>query len=233
MTRLTVVLLLLGVGLALLVFNHDSGQTFGLNNDDFAHLIYLLPITALLSAGVIAGRRNIGETLRHLIVWLLIILALATAYLYRQDFAEVANRLMAGLMPGHAVVMTTSEGAQEVILHKRQGGHFQATVEIDGKSIDMLIDTGASSVALSYEDADRLGLEPEKLGYTVTVMTANGRARAAPIRLQNIAIGPIVRQNISATVAERGRLEQSLLGMSFLATLGSLQMQTDELRMRD
>ena len=233
MTRLTVVFVILGIGLALLVFNHDSGETFGLNNDDFAHLVYLLPIAALLSAGVIAGRRNIGETVRHMLVWLLIILALATAYLYRQDFSQVANRLMAGLMPGHAVVMTTSEGAQEVILHKRRGGHFQASVEVDGKVVDMLIDTGASSVALAYEDAERLGLEPEKLNYTLTVMTANGRARAAPVRLKQMAIGPIVRQNITATVAEKGRLEESLLGMSFLATLGSLQMQTDELRMRD
>jgi aspartyl protease family protein len=233
MTRLTVVFLILGIGLALLVFNHDSGETLGLNNDDFAHLVYLLPIAALLSAGVIAGRQNISETLRHMLIWLLIILALATAYLYRQDFAKVGNRLMAGLIPGHAVVMTTSEGGQEVILHKRQGGHFQASVEVDGKSVEMLIDTGASSVALAFEDAERLGLEPEKLNYTLTVMTANGRARAAPVRLQQIAIGPIIRQNIAATVAEKGRLEQSLLGMSFLATLGSLQMQTDELRMRD
>jgi aspartyl protease family protein len=67
----------------------------------------------------------------------------------------------------------------------------------------------------------------------MTVMTANGRARAAPITLDQVAIGPIVRHNVAATVAEDGRLDQSLLGMSFLETLGSLQMQTDELRMRD
>ncbi|MNL89545.1 hypothetical protein D3C87_2199310 [compost metagenome] len=64
-------------------------------------------------------------------------------------------------------------------------------------------------------------------------MTANGRARAARVTLAEVAIGPIVRHNVPASVAEDGKLDQSLLGMSFLSTLGSLQIQTDELRMRD
>jgi aspartyl protease family protein len=65
------------------------------------------------------------------------------------------------------------------------------------------------------------------------VMTANGRAMAAPVRLEEISIGPISRRNVRAMVAEDGRLAESLLGMSFLSTLSSLQMQTDELRLRD
>jgi len=67
----------------------------------------------------------------------------------------------------------------------------------------------------------------------MTVMTANGRTRAAPVTLDRVAIGPIVRTGVAASVAEDGKLDQSLLGMSFLETLGSMQMQTDELRLRD
>jgi aspartyl protease family protein len=88
-------------------------------------------------------------------------------------------------------------------------------------------------VALSRYDAERVGIIPENLTYSMSVMTANGRARAAPVTLSEVAIGPIVRNNVNASVAEDGKLDQSLLGMSFLSTLGSLQMQTDELRMRD
>jgi aspartyl protease family protein len=51
--------------------------------------------------------------------------------------------------------------------------------------------------------------------------------------LGSVAIGPIIRHNVEAMVAENGKLDQSLLGMSFLETLGSMQMQTDELRLRD
>jgi aspartyl protease family protein len=233
MNRLTVVLAVLGIGLALLVFNHDSGTTLGLDNNDFGRIIYLLPIALVLSAGIWASRRTVSETLRNLLIWLVIILALATVYLYRNDAMDVGNRLLAGLIPGRAFVVTTSEGGQEIILHKLLNGHFEADVTVNGQKIEMLVDTGASMVALSQEDAKRVGLIPENLTYSMTVMTANGRARAAPVELGDVSIGPISRRDVAATVAEEGKLDQSLLGMSFLETLGSMQMQTDELRLRD
>lgn len=233
MSRLTVVLAIIGVGLALLVFNHDTGTTLGMDNDDFGHAVVLAPLLVLLSAGLWAGRSRIGETGRHLLIWLLIILGLATTYIYRHDARDVGNRLLAGLLPGHAFVVTTSEGGQEIVLHKLLNGHFEADVHINGHKIRMLVDTGASVIALSRADAGRAGLASGKLDYSMTVITANGRARAAPVTLANVSIGPIVRHDISAAIAEDGRLDQSLLGMSFLETLGSMQMQTDELRLRD
>ncbi|APO67916.1 TIGR02281 family clan AA aspartic protease [Rhizobium mongolense] len=233
MNRLGLFLLILAIGLAVLVYNHDSDRVLGMNIDDFGRMVYLLPIVLMLSAGIWASRRSAGETMRNLMIWLVIILALATVYLYRQDLFGVGNRLLAGLVPGRAVVVTTSEGSSEIILHKLLNGHFEADVSVNGQTIPMLVDTGASMVALSHADAERIGIIPENLTYSMTVMTANGRARAAPVTLDRIAIGPIVRTDVAASVAEDGALDQSLLGMSFLQTLGSLQMQTDELRMRD
>ena len=233
MIRLTVFLVVIGIGLAVLIVNNDSGRILGLQSDDFGRVVYLLPIALMLSAGIWASRRSIGETMRQLMIWLVIILALSTVYLYRQEALGVGNRLLAGLVPGHAVVVTTSEGGQEIILHKLLNGHFEADVSVDGHTIEMLVDTGSSMVALSHEDAERIGIDLSGLTYSMTVMTANGRSRAAPITLDEVSIGPIVRNNVAASVAEDGKLDQSLLGMSFLETLGSLQMQTDELRMRD
>ncbi|MDO1584656.1 retropepsin-like aspartic protease family protein [Rhizobium oryzicola] len=234
MKGLTLVLLILGVGLALLVFNHDTGQTFGMANEDFGRLVYMLPIAALLSAGVLAGRRGPAhEVLRNIAIWLLIIFVLVAGYIYRDDFTQFGARMTAGLMPGSAVVVTTSEGGQEVILHRAMGGHFRARVDVNGKTVPMLVDTGASAVVLTYQDAERLGLKPEALTYSVRVQTANGAAYAAPVRLDTVGIGPIERSSIRAMVAEKGKLEESLLGMTFLSTLGSLQMQTDQLKLRD
>ncbi|EJB08068.1 clan AA aspartic protease, TIGR02281 family [Rhizobium leguminosarum bv. trifolii WSM597] len=233
MIRLTVFLVVIGIGLAVLIVNNDSSRILGLQSDDFVRVVYPLPIALMLSAGIWARRSSIGETMRQMMIWLVIILALVTVYLYRQEALGVGNRLLAGLVPGRAVVVTTSEGGQEIILHKLLNGHFEADVAVNGKTIEMLVDTGASMVALSHEDAERIGIDLSRLSYSMTVMTANGRGRAAPVTLDQVAIGPIVRNNVAASVAEDGRLDQSLLGMSFLETLGSLQMQTDELRMRD
>ncbi|MOA07947.1 hypothetical protein D3C78_1276780 [compost metagenome] len=141
--------------------------------------------------------------------------------------------MLGGLIPGRAVVVTTSGGEQEIVLHKSMSGHFEANVGLEGKTIHMLVDTGASSVVLANADAAAIGIDTTNLRYTVPVMTANGRTAAAPVTLSEISIGPIVRRNIPALVAQDGQLGQSLLGMSFLSTLGSLQMQTDELRLRD
>lgn len=234
MNALTLILLVLGAGLALLIFNHDAGQTFGIANDDFGQIVYLLPIAGLLSVGILSGRRGTSsEVLRNIAIWLLIVLGLVAAYLYRDDARSFGARMTAGLLPGTAVSVTTSEGGNEVIIHKTRGSHFQTNVRVDGKVLPMLVDTGASTVVLSYEDARAIGLNPQALDFSVSVTTANGRAMAAPVRLDEIAIGPIARKNIRAMVAEEGRLDESLLGMSFLSTLGSLQMQTDELRLRD
>ncbi|WHA42319.1 TIGR02281 family clan AA aspartic protease [Agrobacterium larrymoorei] len=234
MNRLTFVLLILGVGLVFLIINNDSGQTFGINNDQFANALYLMPIAALLSAGILAGSRgSMSTVLRQLAIWLVIILGLVSVYLYRYDLQRFGDRLLAGLMPGRAVVVTTQDGVQEVILNKSMSGHFETNALINGAQVHMLVDTGASSVVLSHADAQAVGINPENLSYTVSVMTANGRTSAAPTRLSEIAIGPIVRRNVSALVAQEGQLDQSLLGMTFLSTLGSLQMQTDELKLRD
>ncbi|ASR06056.1 MULTISPECIES: TIGR02281 family clan AA aspartic protease [Rhizobium] len=233
MIRLTVFLVVIGIGLAVLILNSDNSRILGLQSDDFGRVVYLLPIALMLSAGIWASRRSVGETMRQMMIWLVIILALVTVYLYRQEALGVGNRLLAGLVPGRAVVVTTSEGGQEIILHKLLNGHFKADVAVNGQTVEMLVDTGASMVALSREDAERIGIDLSRLTYSMTIMTANGRGRAAPVTLDQVAIGPIIRNNVAASVAEDGRLDQSLLGMSFLETLGSLQMQTDELRMRD
>ena len=151
-----------------------------------------------------------------------------------QRQVDVLQRTIDALEPlDRAVVVTTAGGEQEIVLHKSMSGHFEANVGVEGKTIHMLVDTGASSVVLANADAAEIGIDTANLRYTVPVMTANGRTAAAPVTLSEISIGPIMRRNIPALVAQDGQLGQSLLGMSFLSTLGSLQMQTDELRLRD
>lgn len=233
MTRLTILLGILAIGLVFLILNHDSGRTFGIMNDDFGRLVTLGAIAAMFATGIVQSRRHIGQSLRQFGIWVLIILVLVSGYLYRNDLQSFGNRLVAGLIPGRAAVFTDNEGIQEVVLHKVLNGHFETPVTINGATVQMLVDTGASRVALSYEDAETLGLNPASLAFTQRVSTANGEARAAPVTLAEVAIGPIVRNNIQAMVTEEGKLDQSLLGMSFLSTLDLLQMQTDELRLRD
>ena len=231
--RFWIILGILGFGLAMLLWNHQSGRTFGLGNDDFAQIVQLSAIAALLATGFLVTRGRISETVRNAALWLLIMLVFVAGYVYRDDLQSVAGRMTAGLVPGRAVMVTDAAGEQILVLHKMDHGHFQVDAQINGGTVAMLVDTGASAVVLSYADAERLGLQPETLDFNQMVSTANGTALAAPVRLDSLTIGPIERRNVRAMVAGSGRLEQSLLGMSFLGTLGSLEIRGDELRLRD
>lgn len=232
--RLYLLLGILAAGLVLLLLNHDGGRTLGLDNDRFADLVRLAAIGALIGSGMlVASRRRLGDTLRQAAIWLLIVLALAAGYLYRDDFKNFTERMTAGLVPGRATVTSDADGSRILVVHKGLGGHFETDVAVDGTALRMLVDTGASSVVLSQEDAVRIGIDPAALTYSITVSTANGIARAAPVRLGEVAIGPIVRRDVRAMVAEEGRLDQSLLGMSFLETLGAIEIRRDELRLKD
>jgi aspartyl protease family protein len=224
----------LAIGLALLLWNHSSGSTLGMENDDFANLIYLIPIAGLLSVGVLAGKRGgFGKAITQLAIWAVIILGLVTAYSFRDEFSGVSNRVMSNLIPGRATSVTLADGSQQVLLTRARGGHFASTVTVNGTSLSMLIDTGASSVVLSHQDAIRAGIDVDNLNYTITVRTANGSTTAAATRLSEVTLGSITRQNVSALVSRDGAMNGSLLGMSFLSSLQSMQMQGDQLTLVD
>lgn len=108
-------------------------------------------------------------------------------------------------------------GVQE--LQSSADGHYYARAEINGRPIDVMVDTGASMVALTYEDAERAGLSLRPSDFTGRVSTANGVAAVAPVTLERVTIGRITVRGVRAAVCERGKLEKTLLGMSFLSRL--------------
>jgi aspartyl protease family protein len=118
----------------------------------------------------------------------------------------------------------------DVVLPRRRG-HFYAEAEINGTSIMMMADTGASVVALSVEDAEAAGISVDSLNFTYSVSTANGDAEAAPVTLDEITVGPITRYNVRAVVTRN--LSGSLLGMSFFNTLSKVAIESNEMVLED
>jgi aspartyl protease family protein len=120
-----------------------------------------------------------------------------------------------------------------VEIEAADNGHFNAEVEINGRAVEVMIDTGATMVALSYEDAERAGLLLNDSDFTSAVSTANGMARVAPVTLDRVSIGDITVRNVPAAVTERGRMRTSLLGMSFLRKLSRFDMRSGRLVMQE
>ena len=105
---------------------------------------------------------------------------------------------------------------------KASDGHYWAQGTVNGSSVRFLVDTGASAVALTAADAQRLGFDPAKLDYAYKVMTANGEARAAAVKLASVSVAGAKLADVDALVLEKG-LDASLLGMTYLGRLSSFQ----------
>jgi aspartyl protease family protein len=112
-----------------------------------------------------------------------------------------------------------------VELRAGRHGHFETRAEINGRGIEVMVDSGASLIALTYEDAERAGIYVKDSDFTQRTQTANGIARAAPVMLDRVTIGDITIRNVRASVAERGRLHVTLLGMTFLSRLSRNEMR--------
>jgi aspartyl protease family protein len=119
-----------------------------------------------------------------------------------------------------------------VIVPADRRGHFLVEPIVDGRRIRMLVDTGASSVALSHEDAVSAGIRVGPDDFTISVSTANGVTKAAPVRIAEIQIGDITVRGVEGVVARPGALNVSLLGMSFLKRLGGFEITQGRLTMR-
>ncbi|NNC72193.1 MAG: TIGR02281 family clan AA aspartic protease [Sphingomonadaceae bacterium] len=110
-------------------------------------------------------------------------------------------------------------------------GHFYADAQINGRPVHMLIDTGASSVVLSRRDAQRIGIDVGKQGFTQRASTAGGEIAIMPVTLNMMSLGSLTERNIPAFVAN-GDLRVSLVGQSFLERVDSVEIAGGQIRLR-
>ena len=103
-------------------------------------------------------------------------------------------------------------------------GHFFVQVAINGTPVRMMVDTGATGVVLSREDARRVGINPQPSDFTAQTSTANGIVPVAPIVLKEVAVGEISVHDVPAIVHPDTRFQGSLLGMSFLSRLSQFEV---------
>ncbi len=123
--------------------------------------------------------------------------------------------------PQHAEIPVAGPPATESYRAQR-GNQFYVTGSVNGNPVHFIVDTGATLVALTPEDAKMLGFNLSTLKWSVGIRTANGNTDAAPVTLGDLRLGRIVEYNVPALVMHQGGI--SLLGMSFLSRLRSWQI---------
>jgi aspartyl protease family protein len=211
-----------------LILQQDESALAGLTRLDISSLGIKVVILVFLGALVLAlFRERFSRALESALIWVVIVLLIAVGYTYRFELREVADRVIAEFVPGHAATR-----GRTVEIARGGGGNFSVVTQVNGARVPMILDTGASSVVLTQEAAKAAGLPLEVLSYSVTVETANGRTRAAPVTLDTVAIGGIVERAVPALIAQPGQLRSNLLGMSFLSRLQGWEVRGDRLVLR-
>jgi len=116
-----------------------------------------------------------------------------------------------------------------VRLQADRRGHYLTEAEINSRPVPVLVDTGATLIALRYEDARSMGLINPGDKFDVRVRTANGEGRGRLVTLRSVTVGTITVRDVQAMVAEQGALATNLLGMSFLKRLARFEVQRGQL----
>jgi aspartyl protease family protein len=122
-------------------------------------------------------------------------------------------------------------GYAENVLERAADGHFYAEVMVNGSPIRMLVDTGATSIALTTEDAQRVGLQFSESEFTGRAMTAAGEVAVKPISLDRVSMGPLEANAVDAAIISDG-LSVSLLGQAWLKRVGNVTIEGDRMILR-
>lgn len=153
----------------------------------------------------------------------------ALTTVWGMDQAGLRGQAQAATVP--AVASFASAHGTPARVLKGLDGHYWADALIEGRAVRMMVDTGASVVALTRVDAARLGLRLEPADFSGTVITASGPVRAAPVELQTVAVAGARVERVQALVVEQG-LPHSLLGMSYLGRLSAFTATPASLTLR-
>jgi aspartyl protease family protein len=225
---LWILLAVLTVALLVLVLRQNEAALADLAQFDTSSLE--TKITAVVLVAIIVlmlFRQRFSHVLESVLIWVVVVLLLMLGYTYRFELNDVAERVLAELVPGRAATR-----GRTVEIARGSGGSFAVATQINGARVAMVLDTGASAVVLTQEAARAAGLPLEALNYSVNVDTANGRARAAPVTLDRVSVGAITERAVPALIAQPGQLRTNLLGMSFLNRLESWEVRGDKLLLR-
>jgi aspartyl protease family protein len=184
-----------------------------MDGDNLARLIYLVLLGSVIAGYFFAqNRNNLGKTAQQAAVWGLIFVgAVAVIGLW----GDIRN----SVMPSQSYI----EGQATVIVPRANDGHYYVTLEVDGTPVRFVIDTGASDVVLTQDDARKIGIDVENLFFGGIANTANGEVRTARVKLHNVRLGEITDLVVPASV-NAGEMDTSLLGMSYLQRYNKIEL---------
>jgi len=182
-----------------------------MDSNDFGRVLYfVLLLAAIFGSYLVSSRENLGKTAQMASIWGLIFVGVIAAAGLWQDIRD-------DIVPRQGVI---GEGGR-IEVPMGIDGHYHLTLDINGKPIRFIIDTGASDLVLTQRDARVAGIDPSALAYLGRAQTANGMVPIARVTLDTVGLGDVIDRQVGASV-NGGEMQGSLLGMSYLGRFGRI-----------
>ena len=170
-------------------------------------------------------RGRLTYFIKNMILWLIIFFVIIAFYAFRFELKYSGERILAVLIPSYS--FTNASG--QLVISRSSDTHFYVNgLTPNNSKITFLVDTGASDIALTKDDAKKLGVNVGDLKYTQKYNTANGVSYSAPVRIDKLTIGEKTFYNLEAHVSSGG-LDISLLGMSIIGKFNDFKITKDML----
>ncbi len=192
-----------------------------MTGNDTASLVYGLMLLVFVASGLAARRLPMAQTLKYALSWVAIFGIGFVLFSFRGEAGRVWQRVSAEFRPNDPDV---SNGT--VRIRRGEDGHFHVNAEVNGRETLFLIDSGATTTALSAAAANAAGIAVDENEFPVIVDTANGATNARRARIQRLSIGPVTRIDLPVLVSESFG-DTNLLGMNFLDSLNGWRVEGD------
>lgn len=192
--------------------------------DQTANLLYSLLFMVLVVSSLAARRLPLGKTVKYLLAWVAIFAGAIVLYSFRGPAKQVWDQVRRELFPGSPV-----ESGKAIRVRMGEDGHFHVDAQVNGRSLNFLIDSGATTTLLSQTGANAAGAEIDKDGFPVAIETANGTAMMRRARIASLRVGSIVREDFPVLVSADANDDVNLLGMNFLSSLGNWRVEGREM----
>ena len=163
-----------------------------------------------------SNRPSIGKTLQMALVWGMIFMGGMAIYGLWNDISN----------DYYSAQIISSDG--EITIPRASDGHYYVKAKINGVDISFLVDTGASDLVLTREDAEKVGIKVANLPFLGSANTANGTVPIAYTRLAEVRLGSYLDSAVSASISG-GEMVKSLLGMSYLGLYDRIEILSDRL----
>ena len=186
-------------------------------------ILFYTSLLLFLIFAYISNRSKANNSIQAIAFWVAIFSILIVTYAFRFELNFIKDRVLAVLIPSYS--WTDQHG--KIVIARNSDSHFYINaIGKSNKRIRFLVDTGATDVALTKEDAIKLGLNIKNLKYTKKYSTANGASYAAPVRIDQLTIENKIFYNIEAHITDGG-LDVSLLGMSLIERFKDFKITQD------